>query len=80
MPHPDLIKFENDMKNRLTDKFQSLLLEERPISPKLKGYDLSYSLPISYFTFMMPQLAFFQKNKTEKQRGRKKLFFWDLNY
>ena len=51
MPHPDLIKFENDMKNRLTDKFQSLFLEERPTSHKLlKANDLLYYLPISYFT------------------------------
>ena len=30
MPDPEVKKFENDMKNRLTNTFKSLILEERP--------------------------------------------------
>ena len=68
------------MKNRLADKLQSLFLEERPkspnLSPKLKGNILSYPLPINYF--MQPHLAFIQKNKIDKLKGRKIYSFWDL--
>ena len=68
------------MKNRLADKLQSLFLEERPknpnLSPKLKGNILSYPLPINYF--MKPNLAFIQKNKIDKQKGRNNYSFWEL--
>ena len=57
MPDPEVEKFENDMKNKLTDTFKSLILDERPTrpkfqSPKLKESYLPYAQPILPISIM----------------------------
>ena len=47
MPDPEVKKFENDLKNRLTNTFKSLILEERPTR---KESFLRYAQPfLKYF-------------------------------
>ena len=54
MTDPEVEKFENDMKNKLTDTFKSLILDERPkiLSPKLKETYLPYAQPILPISIM----------------------------